>query len=98
MPTGGTTETAQPASSSVLAPVAIVRSGPTATAASGRIGSTVSGILVGAREVANLINDADVSHAVQLAEGEALLVSAPTSSLNQTFVVNFTWIELGALV
>lgn len=97
-PTAGTTLTAQKADSNDASPVAIVRSGPTATPATGRLwaGSGLAGSNnpnFGLLEMVAWDGQQDGRRDIVLAAGEGLLVSAEANDTDINHTVAVLWLE-----
>jgi len=93
-PTAGTVITAQKRKTADAAPVGIVRSVPTATAAAGVYFSTNT---PGGNPPSFATIEAiqmDYADAIELAAGEGLLVSQSAGDIDATFSVSFYWQEV----
>lgn len=104
LPSGGTTVTSQRFDSTAVAPVAVVRRGPTATAAAGDmwsgapapailIGLPITAITVGPVFRESAFSTEDENEAVLLVPGEALVARVEANAPAWAHTVNFTWSE-----
>jgi hypothetical protein len=97
-PTAGTTQTAQKRATADATPVGIVRSGPTATAATGTLWAAAgpsfqNNPTVYASEITAWDSEGDPSIDISLAATEGLLVSAEANDVDFIFTVSFEWGE-----
>lgn len=99
VPTGGTTQTAQQRATADAAAVGIIRSGPTATAATGNLWAAAgpsfqNNPTVYASEISAWDSQSLEEEDIVLAAGEGLLLFAEANDVDFNLTVSFSWGEV----